>query len=105
MRVMSRQEAVPASLETTLLPPRPNPFNPATEIRFTLRVACTVDLAIYNLRGQMVRRLLKEVRGPGEQVLEWNGIDESGRALPSGAYVLRLRADGHVHTQRLVLLK
>lgn len=109
MTVMSKRlpdaGAEDTPLATELLRPRPNPFNPATTLRFTLKRASQVDLAVYDLRGRLVNQLIGEVRNPGEHSVEWRGADGAGRSLPSGVYVARLRADGVVQSQRLLLLK
>ena len=93
------------SAATALLPARPNPFNPQTELRFTLRQTGTVDLAIYDVRGARVRSLLQDERGAGEHLVVWRGEDDGSRLLPSGVYVVRLKADGQVQSQRLMLVK
>jgi hypothetical protein len=62
-------------------------------------------LAVFDLRGRLVNQLLREARDPGERSVEWWGADDAGRSLPSGVYVARLRADGVVQSQRLLLLK
>jgi hypothetical protein len=109
MMVMSKRVAQPppeAGPQTTeLLAARPNPFNPKTEMRFTLRQAGRVDLTVYNLRGELVSRLVDEERAAGEHAVEWRGCDGSGRPLSSGVYVARLRADGVVQSRRLLLVK
>lgn len=107
--VLSKRMAAPvpeaAPLNTALLPARPNPFNPKTEISFTLRESGRVRLAIYNLRGQRVRQLLDETRATGTHRLEWAGRDDNGRTMPSGVYLVRMQADGSNLSERLLLVK
>jgi hypothetical protein len=67
----------------------PNPFNPATEIRFDLPEAGTVSLVVYDLLGREVATLLREERGAGEQRVRWDAS-----ANPSGVYVARLSVTG-----------
>jgi len=89
-----------------LLPNQPNPFNPATMLRFVLAEAGPVRLAIYDLTGRRVRALLAgEVLEAGEHARHWDGRDAAGRALPSGLYLCRLEAKGRVATGKLSLLK
>ena len=90
---------------TALLPTRPNPFNPRTEIRFDLAAANAVDLRIYNLRGQLVRRLLREALPAGQHRVLWEGEDERGRSVASGTYVLTLVAGGKSFRQKIALLR
>jgi hypothetical protein len=96
--------AVPA--RAALLPNWPNPFNPSTELRFSLSAAGPVTLAIHDLAGRCLRRLLDGAeRAAGEQGLRWDGRDDAGRALPSGIYLVRLEAAGLSLSRKLTLLK
>lgn len=94
---------VPSAL--VLAEPRPNPFNPATELRFHVPAdARDVRLAVFDQRGRMVRRLEAEA-GDGWRTARWDGRDAAGRELPGGVYFARLRADGEVRVRKLALLK
>ncbi len=83
----------------------PNPFNPTTTIRFDLNEAGDVSLAVYNIRGQIVRTLVQGTRPSGHNTVEWDGLDDHGRAVASGVYVYRIEADGFVGSRKMVLLK
>jgi flagellar hook assembly protein FlgD len=83
----------------------PNPFNPRTSIRFDLERAGTMQLAIYDAAGRLVRRLASGAMSAGTHVLPWDGTDSSGNTVASGVYVARLEAAGRVATHRMVLLK
>jgi len=72
----------------------PNPFNPETQITFTVPEAGLVDLAIYDLRGQLVRTLLHGRCAAGPQELSWDGRDDGGANLASGMYFARLSLPG-----------
>jgi hypothetical protein len=96
-------ETVPAAL--AIRSATPNPFNPVTEIRCELPVAGRVSLAVYDLGGRTVRRLLDEARAAGTFAVLWDGRDGSGRPLPSGVYFARLSAGGVETTLKLVLAK
>jgi hypothetical protein len=76
------------------------PFNPSTEISYTLQSDADVKLNVYDLRGSLVARLVDEKQVAGTHTVTW---DASG--LASGIYFCRLEADGYVGVQRLVLLK
>jgi hypothetical protein len=90
---------------TMLKPAMPNPFNPQTTLNFSLKADATVELAVFNLRGDLVRQLLSERRSAGEHSVVWNGRDRSGSALASGVYLARFVAGDVVMTQRLVLVQ
>ncbi len=84
----------------------PNPFNPRTEIRFTLARSATVGLAIYDGGGRLVRELYPGTQlSAGDHGVEWKGRDDQGCALPSGIYLLRLSVDDGSATRKLIILK
>ncbi len=84
----------------------PNPFNPETTLRFDLPNGGKVDIEIYNVLGQRVRRLLSaQDFEAGQHSLKWHGRDDSGHQLASGVYVVRLRSAGFVKSRKLMLLK
>jgi M6 family metalloprotease-like protein len=93
-------------LVTRLLPNVPNPFNPTTSIRFDLERQASVDLAVYDVSGRLVRRLIAAERQPaGRHVIAWDGRDASGRRMASGVYFLRLETGTLTDTRRVVLLE
>jgi hypothetical protein len=83
----------------------PNPFNPRTTLSFTLTTEESIDLAIYSIRGELVRHLLSERRGAGLHSVDWDGNDERGAGVASGVYVARFMAGPVNMTQRLVLVR
>lgn len=97
----------PASVNypTTLHPASPNPFNPQTTLKYSVREASQVDLAVFNVRGELVKRLVSERKGPGEYTAIWDGGDRSGAAMASGVYFARFVAGDVAMSQRLVLLQ
>lgn len=90
---------------TVLKPAQPNPFNPITRLEFALRISGPVKLSIYNIRGELVRRLVDESYEAGVHVVEWRGDDLQGQSCPSGMYFARFLADGVMMTQQLTLVK
>jgi len=103
--VIAAPETVPDVALVELGPALPNPFNPATEIRFRLARAMTVSLAVHDLRGRRVRTLVAAALPAGPHAAAWNGRDDDGRPVPSGVYVAELRAGGVVRTEKLTLAK
>jgi predicted outer membrane repeat protein len=91
-----------------LLPAVPNPFNPATELRFELPAGGRAALALFDARGRRVRTLLDESLLPaGSFAIPWDGRDERGGSVASGVYFARLRVDGQAagESQRLALVR
>jgi hypothetical protein len=84
----------------------PNPFNPRTDLLFTLPAAGPVDLSIYNARGRVVRRLLRGEHYPaGDHQLFWDGLDEHRNASPSGVYLVRLTSGDEEIRHKIALLR
>ena len=78
----------------------PNPFNPSTTIRYGLPEKAHVKLELFNMLGQSVAILID-----GEQAAGYHSAVFEARAIASGVYVYRLRADSFVQTKRFLLLK
>jgi hypothetical protein len=96
----------PSGLPAPRLTAVPNPFNPGTELRFTLPQAGPVSVRVFDLKGRRVRVLAQDRPLPaGEQSLIWNGADDTGRVVASGVYLVRLEAPGARATRRVVLAK
>lgn len=70
----------------------PNPFNPATTIRYRLPEAAKVQLHIYNSLGQRIKTLVNQNVPAGTFSAVWNGTHDDGTMAPSGNYVYRLSA-------------
>ena len=83
----------------------PNPFNPRTNIAFTVPAPAHVRLVVYDLRGRRVDVLVDEVRGTGAHVVVWQGRSSAGNLLSSGVYFARLEVGGAVSTSKLVLVR
>jgi len=70
--------------------PAPNPANPGTSITFSLAAPSPVRVTIHDLRGRLVRSLFDGSASAGERTLRWDGRDDAGRLMSSGAYVVRV---------------
>lgn len=77
----------------------PNPFNPATTIRFDLAAPAHVDLSVYNTTGQKVRSLVNRSLEAGVHTARWEGNDESGNPMPAGLYLCRIIIDHGAYTK------
>ncbi|MBN2009889.1 T9SS type A sorting domain-containing protein [candidate division KSB1 bacterium] len=83
----------------------PNPFNPTTFIRFDLPASSFVSLNIFNMQGQLVRKLVNETKAPDTYTIQWNGLNEAGERVPSGIYIYTLNAGAFKSTRKMLLLK
>lgn len=83
----------------------PNPFNPETEISFSLPERTQVSLIIYNILGEKVKTLVNETRDAGTYSVQWNGRDEAGNSVANGIYFYRLKTETFEKTMKMVLMK
>jgi endonuclease I len=83
----------------------PNPFNPVTNVVFTLAEPGEVRLEIFALDGRRVRTLVAEHRAAGEHRVLWNGRNDLGTEVASGAYLVRLQGGGVEDGRKVLLLK
>jgi hypothetical protein len=79
----------------------PNPFNPTTELRFTVPVTGLATLKVYNLLGQNVAALYNGIAQAGEYV----SVVFNAASLPSGVYYARLQQNDKSMIQQMVLIK
>ena len=87
------EENLPAV--TSLGTASPNPFNPRTEISFTLSDPGSARLDVFDVKGQLVRTLVDSRLEAGPHSEIWNGRDAAGLEVGSGVYLYRLdTADG-----------
>jgi len=93
----------PAALR--LLGASPNPFNPCTTVRFALPSPGPAAVEVFALDGRLVRTLRRGPMPAGEHAADWDGRDEAGRPQPSGAYVVRITADGRSDARKLQLVR
>ena len=83
----------------------PNPFNPQTNITYTLSQDGLVRLAVYDLLGRKVAVLIDDYRPAGPGSVIWDGRDASGSAVASGVYIARLETPSGVQTRKLVVAR
>ena len=83
----------------------PNPFNPETTIEFDVARAGKVKLAVYNLLGQQIKILSDGQLNPGSYRVTWDGTNDSGAAVSSGIYFLRMSAGSFAQHRRMLLMK
>jgi len=77
-----------------LRPAFPNPFGAQTQVFFDLHKKARVGVAIYDVRGRLVRRFEDSTRLPGRHHVVWDGRDTNGMGVADGVYFLRVTVDG-----------
>jgi hypothetical protein len=83
----------------------PNPFNPSTVISFQLPVNSEVTLSIFNMNGQLVKKLVTGEMNAGSHSFTWDATNERGERVASGVYLYVLKAGDFTAQKKLVLMK
>jgi len=107
MSTLTSTEEVAGSLpdDLTLMGNYPNPFNPSTTINYAIAEAGQVSLQLYDLKGTLVRTLVRSNLSAGRYSTQWHGHDNIGNPVVSGIYLARLQQQGEVRTTRMLYLK
>jgi len=83
----------------------PNPFNPMTEISFSLASEQNVKLGVYDIKGHLVRELNPGTLTAGQHSVFWDGVDGAGRGLPSGTYFCRILGSQDAGSVKMMLVR
>ncbi len=92
-------------LTAHLQPNYPNPFNTSTTIPFVLLEPGQVTLEIYDVTGQLIRSFELNHQRDGSYRVVWDGADDQGRRVSSGAYFTRLRVGNEDEFSKMLFLK
>ncbi len=90
---------------TQLLPAYPNPFNPSTNIRYSLKEPASVRIEIFNVKGQLMRSYENTYDAPGYYQIMWDGRDAEGKTAASGVYLYRMTAGRYSSLKKMMLAK
>jgi len=83
----------------------PNPFNPETTISYRIPDKARVVIKIFNLKGELVRTLVDEIKSTGFYSIGWDGKDDKDRLVPSGIYYYQLKSRDLLRTNKMLFLK
>lgn len=83
----------------------PNPFNPSTTIALDMPQKGEIELAIYNTKGQLVKKLYQGELVKGTHSFSWNGQDENGNAVSSGLYFYSALQGKKRQSRKMILMK
>ncbi len=86
----------------------PNPFNPSTIISFTIPFDLTnsqTELIVYNIQGEVVKKLINEVLPSGNYLTRWDGTNEFGNQVTSGIYIISLRVADRQVSGKMTFMK
>ena len=83
----------------------PNPFNPSTQIKFSISETRFVELKVYDITGKLIQTLLNETKAPGSYDVRWDGTDQAGNEVGSGAYFYQLKGGNLVEVRKMLLIR
>ena len=90
----------------------PNPFQPRNEksengfrISFSLPQKSNVEISVFNLKGQLVKKITDEEYNSGEHFVFWNGKNENGKKSASGIYFYKFQSAQNVAVKKILLMK
>ncbi|MFP4548750.1 MAG: Ig-like domain-containing protein [Fidelibacterota bacterium] len=83
----------------------PNPFNPTTRIDFSIPQAGKVKIAIYNIKGELVKSYDLGNRAIGRHNITWNARDNSDRPVAAGTYIYQVHYRGKIYSNKMLFLK
>ena len=83
----------------------PNPFNPVTNISYDLLEKSFVNIAIYDLLGNLVFNLVNSNQSSGYKTLQWKATNNQGQPVSAGVYLYSIYTGEFRETKKMVLLK
>ncbi|MGD9899622.1 MAG: alkaline phosphatase D family protein [Calditrichaceae bacterium] len=83
----------------------PNPFNPRTEIQYSIPEISQVSITVFNVLGERIKTLIKEEKRPGNHLVSWDGTNEHQIPVQSGIYFYTITAGKFKETRKMMLLK
>jgi hypothetical protein len=82
---------------------RPNPSSGAVEIDFASAKGERATVAVYSVRGELVRNVFDGRMIEGSNRIVWNGSNQDGKRVAAGTYFVVLRSDSKTITKKLVI--
>ena len=83
----------------------PNPFNPETNISYDLSKDGATSIAVYDMRGTLVKTLINGLQSSGYKSVQWNATNNQGEPVSAGVYLYKIQAGDFVDTKKMILLK
>ncbi|MDY6914826.1 MAG: C25 family cysteine peptidase [Candidatus Cloacimonadota bacterium] len=100
---VSNEQQLP--LQTSIGNNYPNPFNPKTQIDYSINKNTVVKIQLFNIKGELVKTLINEEKPAGTHQVVWYGKDETGKEVASGVYFYKMQTEDYNKIKRMLLLK
>ncbi len=81
----------------------PNPSNGMVKFSYVLTNETDVKISVYDIRGKRVKTIVSIQQNQKENSLVWNGIDDSGKKVPSGIYLCNIKIGDKQTTKKIVI--
>ena len=82
----------------------PNPTRGSITVGFAISRESAARLAVYDASGKLVCTIVDGTLSAGPHTVTWDGHTQSGRKLPSGAYFLKLSAEGRSTSRKVIVV-
>jgi len=83
----------------------PNPFNPATEIRYSIGEKSHIALSVTNIQGKQICNIVNVTKPAGHYSVIWNGCDDMGNQVSSGVYLIVLKTPNCMQIKKALLIR
>jgi len=107
--VRTTEEIMVPVRDARLYQNHPNPFNPSTTIPFAIPGGAETRrnalLAVYDIRGSLVKALVQGALSGGRHEAVWDGRNDRGESVASGIYFVQLSTGGYQASRKLILLR
>jgi ligand-binding sensor domain-containing protein len=84
--------------------PRGNTFDTQAAISFNMNGNANVEVFVHDRSGRIVRRVFNATLGPGRNVVYWDGRDGNGEVVPSGLYLVTIKAEGETDVKSVAVV-
>lgn len=85
----------------------PNPFNSSTHFIFTVNETeiKNIEITIYDILGRKIKQIDVGHINLGINNVSWNGLDNFGKQVPSGLYIIKLKGSDKIKVKKLLLIR
>jgi len=83
----------------------PNPFNPTTSIRFSVKESGFVSIAVFDIKGRLVRQVINQYLAAGTYTDVWNGMDINNKPASTGIYLIKMKTPDSLDIVKACMVK
>ncbi len=83
----------------------PNPFNPTTSIRFSVKESGPVNIAVFDIKGRLVRQIVNQYMAAGTYNNVWDGMDNNNNPSSTGIYLIKMKTPDSLNIVKACMVK